>query len=158
MTDHDHLSTLISPLITQFQSKSVLIVGETAQNCYQNDSKAQLQSLQSPFHIDQLATLQAIDLAIVSEVTDILTKSEATQWLGTLRNRYTAHIILISDSDTSTQQDWQLNDYLALGMRQVKTTGRHQLFVYALESYQRKKDWLNSKHWANPERFDKHRW
>lgn len=158
MADYDHLSTCISPLIRQFEAKSVLIVGEIAKNCYQTELNTQIQSLQAPFHFHQLSKLQAIDLAIVSNITDTLEQAEATQWLGTLRNRYTAHIILISDIDASTQKGWQLNDYLALGMKQVKATSKYQLFVYALESYQRKKDWLNSKFWANPELFDKHRW
>ncbi len=158
MADYDHLSTCISPLIKQFEAKSVLIVGEIAEKCYLNELNTQIQSLQAPFHFDQLSKLQAIDLAIVSNITDTLEQAEAIQWLGTLRNRYTAHIILINDIDASTQQGWQLNDYLALGMKHFKSTQNHQLFVYALESYQRKKDWLNSKFWANPEMFDKHRW
>ncbi len=157
MADYNHLSTYILPLIRQFEAKSVLIVGEIAENCYQNELNSQIQSLHAPFQFEQLSQLKPIDLALVSDITDTLSQSEATQWLGTLRNRYTAHIILISDIDASKQQGWQLNDYLALGMKQFASSEKHQLFVYALESYQRKKDWLNSKNWANPERFDKFR-
>jgi hypothetical protein len=158
MTDYDHLSTLISPLIAQFESESVLIVGETAQNCYQNEHNIQTQAINSPFDIKQLSSLQSIDLAIVSDVIDTLSKSEAMQWLGTLRNRHAPHIVIISNSEASNQQGWQLSDYLALGMKQVKTTGQHHVFSYAIENYQRKKDWLNSKNWANPENYGKYRW
>ncbi|MDT8372118.1 MAG: DUF6231 family protein [Gammaproteobacteria bacterium] len=37
-------------------------------------------------------------------------------------------------------------------------TTEHQLFSYAIESYQPKHDWLNSRFWANPENYDKYRW
>ena len=158
MTDYDRLSTLISPLIAQFEPKSVLIVGETAQNCYQNEHNIQTQALNSPFGVEQLTSLQSIDLAIVSEVVDTLTKLEAIQWLGTLRNRHAPHIVIISDSEASNQQGWQLSDYLALGMMHIKSTKTHHVFSYAIENYQRKKDWLNSKNWANPENHDKYRW
>ncbi len=158
MTDYDILSTLISPLIAQFQPKSVLIVGEIAQNCYPNTVNIQKQLIKPPFSLEQLNDIEPIDLAVVSDITDILTKHDATQWLGSLRNRYAAHIIIISDGDASSKQGWQLNDYLGLGMKQFQSTKKHQLFVYAIESYQRKKDWLNSKNWANPENYGKYRW
>lgn len=158
MTGYSLLSTLISPLIKQFEPKSVLIVGETAQNCYCNQHNTQVQTLRSPLHIEQLSDLHAIDLAIISDVTETLNKAEATQWLGMLRNRYAAHIILISGNSSSTQVIWQLDDYLALGMKQIETTEHHTIFSYAIENYQRKKEWLNSRFWANPEMFDKHRW
>lgn len=158
MTDYDHLSMLISPLIAQFQAKSVLIVGETAQNCYQNEQNSTIQSLRSPYTIEQLKAVQAIDLAIVSELTETLTKEKAIQWLGTLRNRHAGHIIIISDIALSSRQGWQLADYLGLGMKHIHSTKTHQLFFYAIENYQIKKDWLNSKFWANPENYDKYRW
>jgi hypothetical protein len=33
-----------------------------------------------------------------------------------------------------------------------------QVFTYAIENYQPKRDWLNSRYWANPEMYDKYRW
>jgi hypothetical protein len=33
-----------------------------------------------------------------------------------------------------------------------------QVFSYAIENYQLKKDWLNSRFWANPQHYDKYRW
>jgi len=156
--DYNHLLTLISPLIAQFQAKSVLIVGETAENCYYNEHNTLIQTLHSPYSVGQLSTIEAIDLAIVSDLTDTLNKADAIQWLGTLRNQHAAHIIIISDKRLSSQQGWQLSDYLALGMRLIETTESHQLYSYAIENYQLKKDWLNSKFWANPEMYGKYRW
>lgn len=158
MTDYDHLSTLISPLIAQFQAKSVLIVGETAQNCYPSAFDTQKQIIKPPFSLEQLSHIKPIDLAVVSDITGMLTQHDAIQWLSMLRNRHAAHIIIISDNAASLQQGWQLNDYLSLGMKHLKTTETHQLFSYTIENYQIKKEWLNSKNWANPEMFDKHRW
>ena len=158
MTAYSELSTLLSPLLAEFKPQSVLIVGETAYDCYQNQQDTRLQLLKTPFKLESLANLEPIDLAIISEITDTLDKSQARQWLGLIRNCYAKHIIVISESHTSSQQGWQLADYLAMGMKHIGTSEHYQVFSYAIENYQPKREWLNSQFWANPENFDKYRW
>lgn len=158
MTAYSDLSTILSPLLTQFQPKSVLVVGETARDFYQDKHDTRSQVLTTPFNLDELSTITTVDLAIISEITDTLTKTQAVEWLGMIRNCYAQHIIVISDIELSTQQNWQLADFLGMGMKHVATTDTHQIFSYAIETYQLKREWQNSQFWANPENYDKYRW
>lgn len=111
-----------------------------------------------PFSIQQLVDLPTIDLAIISNIIETLPKTQAMQWLGLMRNAHAPHIIVISEITLAAQQGWQLADYLALGMKRIGIVDKYQLFSYAIETYQPKHDWLNSRFWANPENFDKYRW
>lgn len=114
--------------------------------------------MKTPFSIQQLADLPTIDLAIISDITETLPKAYAMQWLGLMRNAHAQHIIVISEVTTATHLDWQLADYLALGMKRIAINDTHHIYSYAIESYQLKHDWLNSRFWANPDNFDKYRW
>lgn len=158
MTTHLDLSTILSPLIEEFQPSSVLIVGETALACYKEQQDTRSQVLKTPFRLEQFANITGIDLAIVSEIIDTLPKSQAMEWLGLIRNCYTQHMIVICEIDAAVRQSWELADFLALGMQRVAMTHHHQIFSYAIENYQPNHDWLNSRHWANPENYDKYRW
>ncbi|RKZ86366.1 MAG: hypothetical protein DRQ39_05810 [Gammaproteobacteria bacterium] len=158
MTAYLDVSTILSPLLTQFQPESVLIVGETARDFYQDKNDTRSQVLTTPFNLDKLSTIVTVDLAIISEITDTLVKPQALEWLGMIRNCYAQHIIVISDIEQSTQQGWQLADFLGMGMKHVATTAKYQIFSYAIENYQLKREWQNSQFWANPENYDKYRW
>ena len=158
MAAYSDISTILSPLVTQFQPNSVLIVGETARKLYQDKHDTRSQVLTTPFNLDDLSTITTVDLAIISDITDTLAKPQALEWLGMIRNCYAQHIIVISSIEQSTQQGWQLADFLGMGMKHVATTAKYQIFSYALESYQRKREWNNSQFWANPENYDKYRW
>lgn len=158
MTACSELSIILSPLIGQFQPTSLLIVGETAFDSYQPLQDTRSQVLKTPFKLEQLTNITPIDLAIISDITDTLPKPQAIEWLGLLRNGHAPHIIVIAEMEQSTQQGWQLADFLALGMHRVGSANNYQIFSYAIESYRPKRDWLNSKFWANPENYGKYRW
>jgi len=158
MTAYLDLTTILSPLLTQFQPKSVLIVGETARDFYQDKHDTRSQVLTTPFNLEILSTISTVDLAIVSEITDTLAKPQALEWLGMIRNCYAQHIIVISNVEQSTQQGWQLADFLGMGMKHVASITDYQIFSYAIENYRPKREWQNSKFWANPENYDKYRW
>jgi uncharacterized protein DUF6231 len=158
MTIPSDLSKIILPFIEQFHSKTIIVAGETAISLSKELHDTRSHTLTTPFSLEQLADLPAMDLAIISELTETLTKELATQWLCTLRNRHVSHIIIISESDKATQQGWQLTDFLAMGFKQQGTHGNSHVFSYAIESYQAKRDWLNPRFWANPENYNKFRW
>ena len=100
-----------------------------------------------------------MDLAVISDLTETLPLQAGQQWLGYLRNLHAPHIILIADPAQAQQQGWQFRDYLAMGLHHIAGTNDGlQVFSYAIENYQPKRDWLNSRFWANPENYDKYRW
>ena len=132
--------------------------GETAITLYNDLHDTRSTILTTPFNLKQLDNLTSVDLAIISDITELLSKEMATEWLAMIRNRHTQHIIVISDNEKSAQQGWQLADYLALGLKHVGSHNKQYVYAYAIESYQPKRDWLNSRFWANPENFNKYRW
>lgn len=135
-----------------------MIAGELAIRLYKNQQDTRTQLLTTPFSVEQLSNLEPINLAIISDVIESMTKPQAIEWLAMVRNRHAQHLILIVDATKASKQSWQLADYLALGMNYIDHHEQYQFFSYAIESYRPKHDWLNSRFWANPENFDKYRW
>lgn len=159
MNDSLSLSTLMAPMMAQFNPQSMLIAGDLAADVFQWSQDTRLQRLTTPFTQQQLSVISAVDMAVISDLTESLTVSAGQQWLGLLRNLYAPHVMLISNAEKAQQNGWQLRDFLAMGL--VRYAGNHggmQLFSYAIENYQPKRDWLNSRFWANPQNFDKYWW
>ncbi|MTI63827.1 MAG: hypothetical protein FH755_07980 [Methylophaga sp.] len=118
-----------------------------------------MQHLKTPFSQDQLRDTRPVDLAVISHLTESMDKAAAQQWLGMIKNRLAPHVILISHPAIADDKGWRLTDYLAMGFRHLAgTEDGLQVFTYAIENYQPKRDWLNSRYWANPEMYDKYRW
>jgi len=158
MTTSSDLSIILSLLIAQSHCKSVLLAGETAINSCNDLQDTRSHVLKTPFSLEQFNVQGAIDLAIISDLIETLPKQEAIQWLSMVRNRYAQHLVLVVNHDIANQQGWLIADYLALGLQQHGAYGDYQLFSYNIESYRPKRDWLNSRFWANPENYDKYRW
>lgn len=153
------LSSLLAPVIREFNPTSILTAGQTAAACLQNDNDTVLQHLNTPYSQQQLMEIEPVDLAIISHLTESMNKIPARHWLGTIKNRYAPHIILISHPQLAQKNGWQLTDYLAMGMKHIAGTENGlQIFSYAIENYQPKREWLNSRFWANPDLYDKYRW
>ncbi len=136
----------------------MLLVGEVALSCFKEHQDIRSQHLTTPYTLEHLAKIKPIDLAIVSEITDSLPKTTATEFLGMIRNYHASHIIVITKIAQASCEQWLLADFLAMGMKHIANTTEYQIFSYAIESYQPKRDWLNSRFWANPENYDKYRW
>jgi hypothetical protein len=150
-------SKLVLPFIRQFTCDTVLLTGEAANTLEKELNNSRSYTLYSPFQLDQLQALPQFDLAIVSDLIEMTPKKQATEWLGMLKNGHCQHIILIIETTQLAQSDWQLADFLALGFK-LSLKDEHTVFSYNIKDYQFKKDWLNSRFWANPENFDKYRW
>lgn len=127
-------------------------------SCFKEHQDIRSHHLTTPYTLERLSKISPIDLAIISEITDSLSKTAATEFLGMIRNYHASHIIVITKIAQVSDQQWRLADFLAMGMKHIADTTEHQLFSYAIENYQPKHDWLNSRFWANPENYDKYRW
>jgi hypothetical protein len=159
MTNSVALSSLLAPFVRQFNPQSILTAGDTAAMCLQIDNDTKLQHLTTPFSQQQLQTIQPVDLAVISHLVESMAKTKAEQWLGMIKNRYAPHVLLISHPEIAKNQGWLLTDYLAMGFRHIGgSEDGLQIFSYAIENYQPKRDWLNSRFWANPDMYNKYRW
>jgi Family of unknown function (DUF6231) len=107
---------------------------------------------------DQLADQVPCDLAIVTDLLENLSKDNAIQLLGSLRNYHAPQIwVLVADNS-----GWELNDFTALGFKRLQhyTSDDRKLasYGYHITSYNRKRSWNNPQYWANPENWGKYRW
>ncbi len=159
MDNANALGELLDPLLAEFSPQSLLLAGELAIASVQPAQDTRSRQLTTPFQQQQLDDLDQVDVAIISDLTETLSVNKGQQWLGSLRNVFAPHVILISDPNKAKQHGWQFADFLALGLHQVAVSQNGlQIYSYAIENYQPKRDWLNSRFWANPENFGKFWW
>lgn len=73
--------------------------------------------------------------------------------IGTLKNYWSDSIWVLSEKTC----DPFAEHYLALGFIREKTSNKSDFlrYSYNLDCYNRKRDWNNSKFWANPENWHK---
>ena len=145
-------------MIAQSHCKSLLFAGETVISLYKDLNDTRSHELKTPFNLDQLINLPHIELAVVSDLIETMSKDQATEWLSMLRNCHIQQLILIIDNTSKPNHDWQLADFLAMGLQKIIANQHYQLLSYNIENYRPKHDWLNSRFWANPENYDKYRW
>jgi hypothetical protein len=158
MTICSELSPIVLPLISQFSPNSVLLIGELASTCFKADHNTRSHSITTPTNTDLLKPLETFDVAVITDLTSTLTKKEASEWIGLIRNSHAVHIVLTHRPNIHRPNEWELTDFIALGFKKITNVGNYEIYTYAIESYQIKKDWLNNRYWANPENFDKFRW
>ena len=80
--------------------------------------------------------------------------------LGTICQRFPNQVLIELQHNTSDEAAAQVFRQVcfAMGFRQalhcVSDTTEYQLYEYRLKNYKQAPDWLNSRFWAHPERFN----
>lgn len=99
---------------------------------------------------------QIIDTLAESEVVDVVV--EAAQWspfiaqlLASLRDRGNRPIAVHMEGVEDAK-----SRMIALGFRGTELP--EPVFNYDIRDYKHTPDWLNARHWANPELWGKYRW
>ena len=113
-----------------------------------------------PIDKDKLLTIdQHYDMAIVYDFVEHLNKTEAIQILARLRDFLCPQFCVALTLD---DENWQLTDLLALGLRKVSSypnsNNELALFKYSISNYKNVPDWLNADNWANPKMWGKYWW
>ncbi len=152
------LSILLSPLVSQYHDKSLLLAGDTAINLVKDLHDTRSRVLKTPFSLQQLDDLPSIDLAVISDLVESMSKPDAIKWLSMLRNSHAQQLVVITTKAHESNNNWQLTDFLSLGMKQSFSDSDFAIYDYNIKDYRPKRDWLNSRFWANPENYDKYRW
>ena len=86
------------------------------------------------------------DLALVMEL-EKLSKSQGIELLAKLRNCYGCKIIVGMEKPNQ----WSLEDFIGLGFKRERRQLEWEIYSYDIGTYNRKRQWNNSKFWANPE-------
>jgi len=155
MSLSSQLSLILRDLAAD-KDRVVLLAGASAIAACASAHNTRSVILTTPLPITQLYDLPQFDLAIISDLIDATDKTTVIQWLSRLRHCHTPHLLLMVP--VPYPADWQLCDFLSLGMEKMAEDTHMQLFSYQIEYYRSKHDWLNSKYWAHPENYDKYRW
>ncbi|GAA4649886.1 DUF6231 family protein [Kistimonas scapharcae] len=110
--------------------------------------------------LSDLSDTAHFDLAIIAERLESLDKPTAMTLVAGLRNRYCERIALLLDPTAA--DNWLDTDIYSLGLRISERFQRDcqtlWFCTYDIASYKTTPDWLNAKHWANPEHFGKYWW
>jgi hypothetical protein len=111
-------------------------------------------------HLSELQHLKRHDLGILANTLEQLDRNMAGMLLARLRDcnsrRFVA-LVPMGDRWQNQISYWDLGDLLGYGlsvMARYQVDGKPlYLYQYAIETYKTTPDWLNSKFWANPERW-----
>lgn len=159
----DHVTELIKRLSSS--AESILVLGQVGNSEVFSDQENVTRLDQNS--IDQLLELHQFDFVLIQNLIEQLPQKTAEHIIAQIRDQHAREMLLIVavDQDQSNQNiesNWQLADFISLGMKLVgefKQENRQvQAYYYAVETYKKIPDWLNSKYWANPEMFNKYRW
>lgn len=101
------------------------------------------------------------DAAILIGCIEHMDKKAALALIARLRDAQAANLLLaapIGPDWTGHTSYWAEQDFLALGMQVYQRldcdAGAMILYRYNIHDYKQVPDWLNSKYWAHPERWE----
>jgi hypothetical protein len=113
----------------------------------------------------QLRMDERYDICIVATTLERMDKASAGQLIARLRDLLTQRLFIVvptGDGWPDLESNWEMADLIGFGMHLVadyELEGRHmQMYKFDLADYKPTPDWLNARHWAHPERWDKERW
>jgi hypothetical protein len=109
---------------------------------------------------DAIDALPAVDLAVLDGDADFGSAVSAIQLVGRLRDVSAMRTLVIASSGSNGMLPRA--ELIGLGLHRWQdsrdTDRRRRWFHFALQDYKTTPDWLNARHWANPELWDKFRW
>lgn len=96
-------------------------------------------------------------LALMAGCLETLPQATGERLIAALRDLYAEEIYCLAAPDL-----WSAPRMVALGMRPLGVYPQPAkglaLYHFDLYDYKRTPDWLNARHWAHPERWEKTRW
>lgn len=159
----------VTKLLEQLRPRSILLLDSTASRIcssyLQMQPDCRLDHLINEDVLAQLQTRGRYDCCFVANVLERMEKAEAGQVLARLRDLHAARLFVvvpIGEDRSDLASAWEMTDFIAYGMRLLRSYEqdgkRLQMHEFDIGAYKRTPDWLNAKHWAHPERWDKERW
>jgi len=103
--------------------------------------------------------------SFVANTLEHLKKETAGQIIARLRDIHSERLFVVVPVGSDWEglaSTWEMSDFVAFGMRLIAsytTSGKRlQMYKFDIVDYKNTPDWLSSKHWAHPQRWDKERW
>ncbi len=148
--------------LAEFQPGSLLLVASRPWDTEVTEALGSVKQtlLSPPLGPESLAGLGRIDAGLVTGVLAELDPKTGVEFIGLLRNLHCARVALTLEEE-SLSAGWSRDALLALEflpMAEPSKTGGTEVFLYDIDSYNRRRDWNTPAGWANPQNFDKFRW
>nr|WP_282571371.1 DUF6231 family protein [Methylonatrum kenyense] len=121
-------------------------------------SLEKLVRLEAAEALEKLKRMPIQDLVVVGETLESMDRRDGDQLLAGLRDLYARRILLRLAPNPG---EWNHQRVMAFGFQRLFTLPeppRTAFYGFDLGNYKVTPDWLNPKHWANPEMFDRYRW
>jgi len=181
MTEPDSLPrtpdphTLICTLVADCQPRSVLTLGHTAArycapylaehpDCRHTEI-AIATGADDGALLARLDRERHADVAVIAGGLEHLDRATANAVIARLRDLHNARLLVLLPEKPGEHDisHWDLADLSGLGLRLEARTSNSDgetllLYGFDIANYKRTPDWLNARHWANPEQWGKHRW
>lgn len=172
MRELESVAGTLVPIVEQVLGKAfrspVLVLGELAADVAGRWPHARDVGIAAPSgrhagRIDWRSALDGCerhDAALLSDVVGRLPRDDAASVIARVRDLHARRLCLLVDEQV-TQGATPLdgNELRALGLRVLPAVqGLPRVYGFDMASYKATPDWLNARHWAHPELFDRHRW
>lgn len=102
---------------------------------------------------------------MVADTLEHISKARGAALIARLRDVYTQRLLVLTAVMDATGEDpegWTQRELMALGLRMIGPcvhAGRTRgLFLFDIFDYKTTPEWLNPRHWANPQMWNKRRW
>lgn len=112
-----------------------------------------------------LTGLGMFDVALGANLVERLAPARAGRLIAALRDLHSRRLYLLVPVGADwpgLASHWRAGDLIAYGLSEVeryRVGGRAvHLYRHDLYDYKHTPDWLNPRHWAHPELWDKYRW
>ncbi len=94
------------------------------------------------------------DYAVLTDLPGALTHASAEALIARMRDINAQKVFWV----LGEAAPWTPKDAISLGFHQLQQDKGFTLYGFDINNYKSTPDWLNAKHWANPERWNQNRW
>lgn len=111
--------------------------------------------------LEALSEQDRFDFAVVRGVLERIDTEDGAHLIARLRDVHTSRfcVILATEPD---ERRWRAADLIAMGLAHWSSETHDgasvEIFGFDLGTYKATPEWLNARHWAHPEHWDKYRW
>ncbi len=156
-------------LLEQYRPRSILLLdpgGTELCTPYLNaHPDCRLEHIGAHPTMTDLPTAERYDICVVANTLERMQKVSGGQLIARLRDLLTQRLFIVvpaGDGWPDVENRWEMGDFIAFGMQLVADYDRDgrqlQMYKFDIGDYKLTPEWLNARHWAHPERWDKERW
>lgn len=149
--------------VRRVRPRSILTVGSGAPELIRPYVAAQgeccVTSVEAGDLVVSAERLARHDLAVTAGALEALEAVQAGIVVARLRDLLAPVTLVLLDTSRGRLGH---NDMVGYGFERLAQdpppSPRRALYLFAIDRYKTTPDWLNPRHWANPENWDKYRW